>query len=428
MSNPIDRGPLWVSRRSSIEAADQFPVENPVTGAVIAVVQGGGVVEIDAAVHAADQACAHDWRWRIQQERGTYLLRCAAVLEQHTDEVAVLEFLRYDKPTSRTRMFDIPAAVGLFRYFGALIDKVPGELHDAGSILSSVIPEPHGVVGTIIPFDWPPIHTAGKIGPALAVGSTVVEKPGEHAPLTVMRMVALLQSVLPADVVQVVPGHGPIAAQAVVAHPLAHKISFTGSTRAGRAAPKSTADNITPALLEHGGKNALLVFDDAGLERAVRDALERTYFNQGEACTASSRFLVQRAVYEEFVRRLGIGVSRPRVGDGADGAPHVGSLVARVRQRAVLEYLRVGRRRGVQQRLQPELRRDCTLRRGRAVRLWTGPLCRHVAAIRTSRGDSLSFRTLCSPQLGGSQRGRCQHRRCWLECRSMRHRRAVVTP
>jgi acyl-CoA reductase-like NAD-dependent aldehyde dehydrogenase len=338
--------PITTYRWSSNDEGHRFAVDDPATGEVITMVQGGGAAEIDAAVRAADVAFRTDWRWRTARERGALLLRCADHLEAHLDELATLESLENGKPISQARQFDLPFLIGSFRYFGSLIDKLPGEFHDQGAIYASVVLEPLGVVGGIIPFNWPPIHTGAKVAPALAVGNTVVLKPGEQAPLTILRIVELVNEILPADVLHAVPGTGVLTGQALAAHPLVRKLSFTGSTRAGAAVMRTAADNITPVLLELGGKNAFLVFDDADLDQAVRDALDGGYFNQGEACTAASRMLVQRGVYEAFVTKLAGGVRRLKVGHGADAATHVGPLVTGAHQQRVLDYIALGEKEG----------------------------------------------------------------------------------
>lgn len=351
-------------RWSSSNAEDRFEVENPATGEVIAVVQGGGAAEIDAAVRAAHQAFEQDWRRRTAQERARYLLRGADVLEAHADELAALESRENGKPLADARSNDINFLLGVFRFFGSLVDKLPTEFYDAGSIYASIVREPLGVVGAIVPFNWPPIHTGGKIAPALAAGNTVVLKPGEPAPLTVMRIVELLNTVLPADVLHVVPGKGTVAGQALAAHALVRKLSFTGSTRAGAAVARTAAANITPVLLELGGKNAFIVFDDADLDRAVRQALEGAFFNKGEACTAASRLLVQRGVHDAFVERLAAGVRALRVGDGADPRTHIGPVVTKVQQKSVLEYLRMGEQQGARIAAQAALPTDPRLANG----------------------------------------------------------------
>jgi acyl-CoA reductase-like NAD-dependent aldehyde dehydrogenase len=160
-----------------------------------------------------------------------------------------------------------------------------------------------------VPFNWPPIH-GGKIAPALAAGNTVVLKPSEQDPLTVMRIVELLNTVLPEDVLHAVPGNGSKVGQPLAAHPLVRTLTFTGSTGAGAAVAGTAAKNITPALLELGGKDAMIVFDDADLDRALKDAVEGGYYNKGEACTATSRILVQDAIYDSFVERLAAAVMK----------------------------------------------------------------------------------------------------------------------
>ncbi|EPK5281656.1 aldehyde dehydrogenase family protein [Pseudomonas aeruginosa] len=355
---------LKTYRWSSNDPKDKFSVENPATGEIIAWVQGGGAAEIDAAVKAANEAYETDWRHRSPTERGALLLKCADVLEAHADEIARIETLENGKPFTQARTFDVNALIMLFRYFGSIVDKIPGDHIDHGNISTTVVLEPLGVVGAIIPFNWPPIHTAGKLAPALAVGNTVVLKPGEQTPLTPAYIVELLQTVLPENVVSIVPGAGPIAGAALASHPLVRKVTFTGSTKAGAAVLHSAADNITPALLELGGKNAYIVFDDADLDRAVRDGLEGGFFNQGEACTAASRMVVQRGIYDRFVERLAEGVKKLKVGDGMKPETHVGPLVTDVHRKRVQSYIDLGIKDGLSIAAQAELPSDPALKGG----------------------------------------------------------------
>jgi acyl-CoA reductase-like NAD-dependent aldehyde dehydrogenase len=213
-------------RWSSSDEADRVPVEDPATGEVIAVVQGGGPEEVDAAVEAAHRAFETDWRWRTWAERAALLLRGADVLEEHADELALLESRENGKPVQDARQNDISFLIAIFRFFGSLIDKLPTEFYDKGAIYTSTYLEPVGVVGEIIPFNWPPIHTGGKLAPALAVGNTVVIKPSEQAPLTVIRIVELLNTVLPPDVLHLVPGTGQRVGQPLAAHPKVRLVSL----------------------------------------------------------------------------------------------------------------------------------------------------------------------------------------------------------
>lgn len=338
--------PVSRYRWSSNRAEDQFPVENPATGEVITVVQGGGEAEVNAAVQAAHAAFENDWRWRPPRDRGALLNECAKLLRAHADELALLESIEVGKPVNQARPFDIENAIWSFEFFGGLCDKMPTNFIDFGPLDVTVRLEPYGVVAGIIPFNWPPIHTGAKTAPALAVGNTVVLKPGEQAPLVILRMAELLNQILPPDVLHVVPGHGPTAGRALAGHPLVRKISFTGSSAVGTAVLQAAATNITPALLELGGKNPFIVFADADVDRAVAGAIEGGYFNQGEACTAASRLIVHEAIHDDFVARLAAAVRKMKVGEGTDPDVHVGPVVTRAHQNKVLEYIRIGEEEG----------------------------------------------------------------------------------
>jgi acyl-CoA reductase-like NAD-dependent aldehyde dehydrogenase len=224
---------LSTYRWSSHEEADRFPVEDPATGAVITLVQGG-TAEVNAAVEAAHRAFQTDWRWRPPAERAALLLRAADVLADHADELALLESRENGKPVADARSNDINFLIGVFRFFGSLVDKLPTDFYDKGAIYTSTYLEPVGVVGEIIPFNLPPIHAGGKMAPALAAGNTVVLKPSEQVPLTVMRIVELLNTVLPEDVLHALPGTGGKVGQPLAGHPLVRMVSLTGSTGPGR--------------------------------------------------------------------------------------------------------------------------------------------------------------------------------------------------
>ena len=340
MSGP-DTPPLpalkgsWSSGRPE----DSFDVFNPATGSVLATVDGGGAAEVDAAVRRARRAYDEGWRQVSARERGKLLFECARVVRAHAGELAALETAEMGKPYLQARLFDVEFCISSFEFYGGLADKVPGQAVDLGAVSAHTVHEPYGVVGGIIPFNWPPIHTAAKSAPALAAGNVVVLKPPEQDPLTIMRIIELLEGVLPADVLQVVPGRGPEAGTALAGHPLVERLSFTGSTATGRAVLKVAADGLTPATVELGGKNPLLVFADADLDAAVRGALEGAFFNQGEACTAASRLLVEESVYDEFVARLAPAVGRLRVGDGRDPETHVGPLISAAQRQRVLGFI-----------------------------------------------------------------------------------------
>lgn len=315
------------------------------------------------AAHAAHL----NWKERPARQRGRYLRKAAEVIRAHADEIAALESLEMGKPITQARQFDVEAAISIFEYFGSLVEVLPSQARDYGPVFDVTTLEPFGVIAGIVPFNWPPIHTAGKTAPALAVGNAIVLKPPEQTPSVVLRMVELIQSVLPSDLakdlVQVIPGAGGVGA-ALAAHPLVGKVSFTGSPQTGSAVLRTAAANLTPTLMELGGKNPLLVFDDADLQEALLAAIDGGFFNQGEACTASSRILVQDTIFAEFESRLATAVSRLRVGDGADPATDVGPLVTAAQQKRVLDYLDIGVAEGARIAAQAPLPTDPRLANG----------------------------------------------------------------
>ncbi len=350
------------TRWSSASERDQFAVDNPATGQPVALVQGAGPEQVDQAVRAA-HAAHLDWKQRPARERGHYLRKVADVIRAHADEIAALESLEMGKPISQARYFDVEAAITIFEYFGSMVEVLPSQARDYGPVFDVTTLEPYGVIGGIVPFNWPPIHTAGKTAPALAVGNAIVLKPPEQTPSVVLRMVELIASALPDDVVHVVPGAGAVGA-ALAGHPLVGKVSFTGSPTTGSAVLRTAADNLTPTLMELGGKNPLLVFDDADLHEALLAAIDGGFFNQGEACTAASRILVQDNIFTEFERKLATAVGRLRVGDGADPGTDVGPLVTPAQQKRVLDYLDIGVAEGARILAQAPLPSDPRLANG----------------------------------------------------------------
>lgn len=192
----------------------------------------------------------------------------------------------------------------------------------------------------ILPFNWPPIHFGGKVAPALAAGNTVILKPGEQAPLTIIRILDIIEDVFPKDVIQVLHAAGPTVPQLLLSHPMVRYVSFTGSTGAGKAVARTAPNSITPVSLELGGKNAFIIYDDADLDSAVRNAIEGGFFNQGEVCTAASRIICQSGGYDAFVAKMSAASKRPKVGDGREEGTHVGPLVTQHQQKQVLACIR----------------------------------------------------------------------------------------
>ncbi|WP_024280510.1 aldehyde dehydrogenase family protein [Xanthobacter sp. 126] len=353
---------LVTTRWSSTNAEDRFPVDNPATGEVFAMVQGGGTAEVDAAVRSAHAAFL-GWRRVPARERGLALLQASRKLSEHADELSELLCRENGKPVRDAKAFDVSALIHAFAYFGSLADKMSGETLDMGNVYSVTVREPYGVVAGIIPFNWPPIHTGAKIAPALAAGNTIVLKPGEQAPLTIMHIVEIINTVLPPDLVHVVPGPGATG-RALTAHPLIRKISFTGAPSTGTAVLKAAAERHVPVLLELGGKNPFIVFEDAVLDRAVRDAVDAAFFNKGEACTAGSRILVHADIHDAFAERFAAFVRRLRLGEGTDPKVHVGPLISKPQQQKVLDYIRTGLEEGATILAQAPLPQEERLRNG----------------------------------------------------------------
>ncbi|HWH81078.1 MAG TPA: aldehyde dehydrogenase family protein [Burkholderiaceae bacterium] len=353
---------LQSTRWSSSSPLDRFTVYNPATGAAICEVQGASPVEVDAAVGCAAQA-QQRWRERPVAERAQVLRSIAAALRPHADELARLETQENGKPFAQARFADMEACIGSFEFFAAQLEQLETPTRALGPIDSTEQLVPYGVVAGILPFNWPPIHFAAKTAPALAMGNAVVLKPGEQAPLTVMRLVEIVSGVLPDDVLHVVPGIAAVG-QALVTHPLMRKVSFTGAPGTGTKVLQAIAGRHTPALMELGGKNPLLVFDDADLDAALAGAIEGAYFNKGEACTAASRVLVQRGVHDQLLARLAEATARLRVGDGLDPTTHVGPLVSKAQQQRVLDYIELGLREGAVRAAQAALPDDPRLAHG----------------------------------------------------------------
>ena len=350
--------PVLYSQWSSKREQDQFVVENPMDGQSFITVQGSGPAEVDACVRAADKAFNDGWRWLPPHERGDYLKKAARAVERHFDEIAELETKEEGKPLFISRS-DTKRCVEAFDYFGGLIGNLPTDFFDLGPAMASIVLEPFGVVAGIIPFNWPPLHTAAKAAPALAVGNTVVLKPGDNAPLTVMRIVEILQEeVFPKDVLQVITGPGPETGVALSGHPLVRKIAFTGSSNAGKAVLRQAADNLTPCMMELGGKNAFIIMEGCSLDDIIPTAYEGAFYNNGQACTATSRIIIHRSLHDAFVERFAKIVKRIRVGDGMDPKTYVGPLVSRVQQQRVLDYLDIGVKEGATIAAQAELPKD----------------------------------------------------------------------
>ena len=343
-------------------AGGTFIVDEPATGLPLATVAASDAATTAAAVADSRRAYEQEWRRTTPRERSAYLRAVAAVIRDHAGELAELEAREVGKPRRDALRFDVSYSSAAFDYYGGLAETLHGEVIDSGPIEARVKYEPYGVVAAILPFNWPPLHFSKKTAPAIAAGNTVVIKPGEQAPLSVLRLVELVNQVLPPGVVNAVTG--PAAGPALTANPVVERITFTGATSTGRAVLRAAAENLTYATMELGGKNALIVLDDADMDTAVNVAIEGMFYNQGEACTSTARLLVHRSRYDEFLARFCAAAESLVVGDGLDPRTDIGAMVDAKQQQRVLGYLRRGLEEGARLAAQGSLPADPRLAGG----------------------------------------------------------------
>lgn len=337
---------------TSTSGSTPFEVRNPATDEVIASVVPHSADEIDEYVRAA-AAAQQAWRSTTIEERSVALRAAAQIVRTNMADLAQLETRENGKPLDQA-MGDVGACAALFDMFAGLIVAERGLTRRTAFSIDLTERVPYGVVAAIIPFNWPPIHTAGKVAPALATGNAVVLKPGEQCPLVATAIIELIAEVFPAGLVAIVQG-GPDQVRTLVHHRDVRKVGFTGSPQAGSAIIKLAADTHTPTLMELGGKDCLIVCEDADVEEAAGWAFDGGFFNQGESCTAASRMIVHEAVYDEFVSRFLALSADIRVGDGAEPGVQVGPLVDRKQRDRVLDYIEVGRHEGAEVLFQARL-------------------------------------------------------------------------
>ncbi len=321
-------------------------VINPATEEVIGTVAVAEKDDVDAAVAAARAAFNGPWGAMSARERGRLLSKLADRLMERADEVARLETLHNGKPIFEARQIEIPAAAECLEYYAGWADKVTGEtIPVKGNYLTYTLREPLGVVGAIVPWNFPLLLAAWKIGPALAAGCTVVLKPAEQTPLTILELARDFEGLgLPPGVINIVTGDGPGAGAPLVSHPAVRKIAFTGSAEVGKLIMRNAADQLKRVSLELGGKSPNIFFSDADFENAVDGALFGTFINQGEVCSAGSRVLVQRDIYRKFIDAATAKAKTIRLGPGLDRETKMGPLVSAEQRDRVAGYLDIGRK------------------------------------------------------------------------------------
>jgi len=347
---PVRPGKLIINGEKVDAASGRtFTTVNPATEEPICAVAEAGPEDVERAVTAARAAFdAGPWGRMRPAERQRILFRLGDLILEHGDELARLETLDNGKPIFESRQIDVPMAANCFHYFAGWATKLAGEtLPVSPAFFTYTLREPLGVVGAIVPWNFPMIMVGWKAAPALAAGNTVVLKPAELTPLTAIRIAELaLEAGVPPGVFNVLPGKGSIAGEAMVKHPGVDKITFTGSTEVGKHIMKTAADTVKKVTLELGGKSPNIVFADADLDAAVKGATTGIYYGKGEVCAAGSRLLVESSVHDEFVAKLAERAKKLQPADPLDPKTRLGALVSEAQMKKVLGYVETGTREG----------------------------------------------------------------------------------
>lgn len=320
---------------------------NPHDNSVIAEVAMAGQADIDRAVAAAQRAFPA-WSRMAAADRGRILLKLADLIEANAEELARLESLDTGHPIRDSRALDVPRTAACFRYFGGMADKFQGDVIPVETgFLNYLLREPVGVVGQVVPWNFPLMFTSWKMAPALAAGNCIVMKPAEITPLSSLKIAELMSEAgLPDGVVNIVPGLGHVAGQLIAEHPGIAKIAFTGSTATGRRIVQASAGNLKKVQLELGGKGANIVFDDANLTAAVNGSAWAIFHNQGQACIAGSRLMLHERIADEFLERFAKLARSIRLGNPLDPQTEMGPLTSLQHRDRVLSYVDVAREQG----------------------------------------------------------------------------------
>ncbi|MBI2826175.1 MAG: aldehyde dehydrogenase family protein [Planctomycetia bacterium] len=340
-------GGKWVAAKSG----KTFETINPATEEVIAKVAEGDAADVDLAVAAARNALEKGpWGKMDARDRGRLMNKLADLIEEELDDLAALETLDNGKPIRDSRAGDLPLVIDCLRYYAGFADKIHGQtIPVRGNYFTYTRREPVGVVGQIIPWNFPMLMVAWKWGPALAAGCTIVMKPAEQTPLTCLRMARLAQKAgIPDGVINVVPGYGPTAGAAIVKHRDVDKVAFTGEYKTAQIIMADASQTLKRLTFELGGKSPNIVFADADLDAAAAGAHFGLYFNQGQCCCAGSRLFVQEKVYDKLVDKIA-GMNKTRkLGDPLDPATEQGPQVDKAQFDKIMHYIEVGKKEGAQ--------------------------------------------------------------------------------
>ncbi len=344
-------GMLINGRLVQAASGKTFPVYNPATGTVIANVPEGDKADVDLAVAAARRAFDDGvWAKIGPSGRGKMLWKMADLIERDLEELAELESIDNGKPYAVARVADLPLAVDMFRYMAGWATKITGStlpLSLPGEYLSYTVREPIGVVGQIIPWNFPLLMAAWKLAPALAAGCTIVLKAAEQTPMTALRLAELFQEAgFPPSVVNILTGFGETAGAAIAAHPDVDKVAFTGSTEVGKLIVHAAAGNLKKVSLELGGKSPAIILPDADLDLAIAGAANAIFFNHGQCCCAGSRLYAHKSVYDRVVAGVADIAGKIKVGPGLDPLTEMGPLVSDEQFTRVTSYIEDGRQSG----------------------------------------------------------------------------------
>jgi aldehyde dehydrogenase (NAD+) len=327
------------------EGGETFETVDPATGEVLASVARGREADIDRAVETAWEAYEETWSGYDASQRQDLLLEIADVIEDHSSELAKIDTLDNGKPIGEAYI-DLSLAADQFRYFAGIVRENSGETTAEGSRYGQVISEPYGVVGQIIPWNFPMLMASWKIAPALAAGNCTVLKPAEQTPLSILRLAELLDDVVPDGVLNIVPGFGEEAGDALSGHPDIRKIAFTGSTATGKQVMKNAADHITDVTLELGGKSPIVVFPDVDPQRAAGLVKAAIFHNTGECCEAGSRLFVHEDVADELLDGLVAQIEEMTIDDPLDASTDLGPKVSQDQLDRTLEYIEIAKEDG----------------------------------------------------------------------------------
>jgi len=331
-----------------VKASDgaEFKVYNPANGEQLAICAEATYGDVDKAVEAATEAFK-TWKNVSQVERADYLLKIADAIDTHKEHLAQVETYDNGKPIRETLNVDIPLGADHFRYFAGVLRSEEGsaQVFDENT-LSLIVREPIGVVGQVVPWNFPFLMAAWKLAPALAAGCTVVIKPSSHTSLSLLELGDILKEILPPGVVNIVTGKGSKSGQYILDHPGFSKLAFTGSTEVGLDVYKAASERLIPATLELGGKSANIFFEDANWKQALDGAMLGILFNQGQVCCAGSRIFVQDTIYDKFVAELAALFDKVKVGLPWDSSTQLGSLIYEDQVNKVLSYVDLAKEEG----------------------------------------------------------------------------------